>query len=137
MAAIAAVLSAYDAEVVREVTSPFTGIQTAEKFRAFMPNVGELKACCDAVAVRHERMERLRGLPAPCYARHEQEAPDGSLAGVFVPKDHARYQALVDWAASARAKFWKYAKSSDGRDGIWVAYGAWDNNATFMRDARR
>ena len=43
VAAVAAVLSLYEPDIIREATDPRTGIQTAEKFAAFMPNAGELK----------------------------------------------------------------------------------------------
>src|SRR4051812_17879854 len=59
VAAIAAVLTLYDFEIMRDVTDPRTGIQTTEKFAAFMPNAGELKIYCEAVAARVERLQRL------------------------------------------------------------------------------
>jgi hypothetical protein len=56
----------------------------------------------------------------------------GSLAHVFVPRDHPRYPSLAAWSETSRRKFWKFGKSSDGWDGIWVARGVWDPDPLFM-----
>jgi len=50
VAAVAAVLAAYDYELIREVTDPRSGIQASEKHCTFMPQAGEVKVYCDAVA---------------------------------------------------------------------------------------
>ena len=56
VAAIAAVLSDYSPETIRFATDPRGGISTKEKFRAFMPNPGELKAFCEEVEGLKRRM---------------------------------------------------------------------------------
>jgi hypothetical protein len=47
VAAVAAVLSCYSNDTIREATDPRTGISATEKFAAFMPNPGEVKLFCD------------------------------------------------------------------------------------------
>ncbi len=126
VAAIAAVLSRFDTEVIREVTDPRDGIAATEKFATFMPNAGELKIYCDAVAARKYRMERMRELPPVVPVSQRLAAPDrpaGRLANVFVPMGHPRYNALTDWSQTADDSLWYFGKSSDNRDGIWVARG--------------
>jgi hypothetical protein len=137
VASIAAVLARYPADLMRDVTDPNTGIQTTEKFAAFMPNAGELKRYCDEVAARRDRMQRL-GASGPvdfsriCLAPHDRLP--GRLATVFVPTGHKRYSMFVEWAKTADAALWEYGKSSDNRDGIWVSYGAWDNGGGATRN---
>ena len=132
VAAVAAVLALYSTDLIREVTDPRTGIQTSEKFMAFMPNAGELKHYCEGIAARNERLKRLgeRRAPDPQQARlAAPEGAPGSFAHVFVPPGHQRYAGLVEWARTANPKFFRYGKSSDGVDGIWVAYNVWDDGA--------
>lgn len=127
--AVAAVLARYDADLIREVTDPNTGIQTTEKYMSFMPNAGELKVYCEGVAARKDRMRRLGDLPRPDFSRARLGPPDpvpGDLAQVFVPQGHKRYQSLVEWTTTANPRFWRFGKSSDGRLGLWVSWTVWE-----------
>jgi hypothetical protein len=128
--AIAAVLTLYDFDLMREVTDPRTGIQNTEEFMTFMPQSGELKRYCDKVAAHRERIAKMASLPRPAPASHRLEAPiardPGSLANVFVPQGHGRYAKLVEWTQTADPKFWKFGHSSDNRPGIWVSHDVWD-----------
>lgn len=65
VAAIAAVLATCEPDVIREATDPRTGIQSTEKFAAFMPNAGEVKTFCADLATRKERLAHYRRLPPP------------------------------------------------------------------------
>ena len=125
-AAIAAVLSGYEADLIREVTDPRTGICTTEKYMSFMPNAGELKVYCEGIAARRERMQRLGALPPPDYSRARlappQRAP-GDLARVFVPAANPRYPSLFEWSKTADPRKFKFEK----RPGIWVSHDTWDN----------
>jgi hypothetical protein len=128
VSAIAAVLACYDIDLIREVTDPRTGICTTEKFMTFMPNAGELKVYCEAVAARRERIRKLGELPRPDFTQARLSAPPpaaGDLASVFVPDGHPRYSKLVEWAKTASARMWKFGRSSDNRVGIWIAYDVW------------
>lgn len=124
VAAITAVLSRYDAELIREVTDPNTGIITSEKFMTFMPNAGELKIYCDGVAARRERLKHLGSLPAPKPARAALPAPPprpGDKANIFVSEKHHQYDAIVAMAQRENERLWRFGQSPDGTAGIWVA----------------
>jgi hypothetical protein len=130
IAAVAAVLAMFDFDIIREATDPRLGISTSEKFRAFMPNSGELKAYCDALAERKERLKKLAAIPRPVPSTHRLEAPEapaGSWANVHVPEADRRYAKLCEWAAKNEPKFSRYGVSSDGVPGIWVALHALDS----------
>lgn len=127
--AIAAVLTLYDFELMREVTDPRTGIQTTEAFMTFMPQSGELKRYCDDVAARKHRMEELAKIPRLIPADRRLAAPaagPGAWANVFVPAGHRRYERLVVWSQTADERKFRFGKSSDGRDGIWITHNVWD-----------
>lgn len=131
--AIAAVLAMYDADLIREVTDPRTGIATDEKFAAFMPNAGELKRYCDGLAARRERIQRLGALPAVDFNRPRLAAPvrlPGDLATVYVPESNPRCAALIEWARTADRRLWK---RDPGRPGIWVSFDTWDQRHVAAR----
>jgi hypothetical protein len=134
VAAIAAVLSDYDFEIIKEVTDPRTGICTAEKYMSFMPNAGELKVYCEGIAARRERIQRLGSRRPALGPEHHLAAPEalpGDLATIFVPVGHPRYSALIEWARTADPRFWKHGRSSDNGAGIWVSYDIWDKRQIF------
>jgi hypothetical protein len=140
VASIARVLSSYDAELIREVSDPLTGIMTSEKYMSFMPNAGELKVYCDGVAARRERLQRLGSLPAPDFSRARLPPPEpqpGDKATVFVPTNNPRYAELVKWAETADKRLWKFGVSSDNRQGIWVSYDTWENRQVTARRITR
>lgn len=130
VAAIAAVLSLYDLDIIREATDPRTGVQTSEKFAAFMPNSGELKAYCEAIAARKHRLEQLAKIPRPLPVSHQIEAAraPGEFANIFVPEWHPRYARLCEWTKTAAPKFWKFGPSSEGVVGLWVSMDVWEGN---------
>jgi hypothetical protein len=132
VAAVAAVLSSYDTDLIREVTDPRTGIATNEKYMSFMPNAGELKVYCDGVAARRERLKRLGSLPAPDFSRarlpHPQPSP-GDKATIFVPASNPRYGELLEWSKTADPRLFKFEQ----RPGIWVSYDTWDQRKVATR----
>lgn len=121
VAAVAIVLSLYDPDLIREVTDPRTGIQTSEKFAAFMPNAGELKVYCEVIATRRERLEKwqTRAQPAPRLPAPPPRA--GDLANVFVSSKHPKYDRVCHWAKTADPLLWRYDTG-----GIWAGYNALD-----------
>ena len=138
VAAIAAVLSDYDFDLMKEVTDPRTGICSTEKFMTFMPNAGELKVYCETQAARKERLKRLgeRRVPvAPEQRLEPPEQPPGHLANVHIYAGHPRYAALVEWSKTAEPRLWKFGKSSDGRDGIWIPLNVWQDGMAAVREA--
>lgn len=135
VAAISAVLSRYDTDLIREVTDPNTGICTTEKYMSFMPNAGELKVYCDGVVARRDRMQKLAELPPVDFSRARLPAPapaPGSRAKIFVPASNARYQQMLDWSKTADSLDWKF----EARQGIWVSHAAWESRAVPPRQQR-
>lgn len=125
VAAITAVLSLYDADLIREVTDPRTGIMTTEKYMSFMPNAGELKVYCEAEAKRRANLARLGSLPAPDFSRARLFAPEplpGRMATTFIAANHARYPSCVEWTKWADDKFWRVGKGPDGQAGVWFNF---------------
>jgi hypothetical protein len=103
-----------------------------------MPNAGELKVYCEAIASRRERFKRLGELPAPAPSRRRLAAPapaPGDLASIFVPADHVRYPELRAWSETANERQFEFGRSSDNRVGIWIAWEIWDNRQTVARKA--
>lgn len=82
------VLSAYSPEIVREVTSPETGLQRTCKFP---PRVAELVQACDALVARNLRHSRFRdwGLrdpdPAPTEPKLTKEQLLARYGGSILP----------------------------------------------------
>ena len=118
VAAVAAVLSRYDTDLIREVTDPNTGIMTTEKFMTFMPSAGELKVYCEALAGRKERLNRLGSLPKPLPMLPAPPARPGDLANVRIPPSNPRYAKWLEWAqANPDSRFCRMDKH-----GLWIAY---------------
>lgn len=132
VAAITRVLASYDADLIREVTDPLTGIQTSEKYMTFMPQSGELKVYCDGVAARKERLKRLGSLPPVDFSRARLAPPQrqpGDLATIFVPASNQHYPALLKWSETADKRLFKFEQ----RPGIWVSYDTWENRQVKLR----
>lgn len=120
--AIAAVLSLYDTDLIREVTDPRSGIQTTEKHMTFMPQPGELRLYCEGIAARRERMRRLGERRVPDHRQVRLEAPEpqpGDLANVLVRSNHSKYERVCKWAETADKRLWRYVEG-----GIMVGYNA-------------
>lgn len=135
VAAIAAVLSLYEPEIMIEVTDPRTGIQNTDDFKTFMPQSGELKRYCDGVAAVRDRIRKMAAWPAPDPNRMRLAAPvpmPGDKATVLVPKENPRYPALVEWAKTADERLWKF----DPR-GVWVSWDTWDSRSVAARMGAR
>ena len=112
-AGIAAVLMDYSEPLVHRVTDALTGIHTTEKFRGFLPNVGELKAYCDQVAAVEARMGEHAKRPKVQFL---PMAPLPNVAGrranLTVPKGAPIYERMVKRAETADPLDWKW--TSDG-----------------------
>lgn len=135
VAAIAAVLSMYEPDLIREVTDPRSGIATTEKYMSFMPNAGELKVYCDQQAAIRDRIQRLGALPAVDFNRQRLAPPPrqpGDLATIFVPASNPRYAALVKWSETADERKFKF----ETRPGIWVAHDIWDQRTSVVGYSR-
>jgi len=124
MASLGAVLEGFPSEVIVYVTDPRTGMQRRSKWP---PTISEVIEACEEHQAYLERIRKpvrpkLPALPAPSFA----ERPAGALANTFIPTSHERYASLVEWGKTAEAIYWRFGKSSDGRDGIWIPWNIWD-----------
>lgn len=122
---IAAVLTLYDRDLIREVTDPRTGISTTEKFATYMPNSGELKVYCDGIRDRRARIAHLESLPrpGPRMPRLIDDSP-GRRAQILVHSDAPQYQQMVERVQGADKADWR--NDEEGR-GIWVSPGLFYN----------
>lgn len=91
VAAIAAVLATFELDIIREATDPRTGIQSTEKFAAFMPNAGEVKAFCDALASRKLRLAHYRALPPPGRVTRRAPPPDPPVINDATSPHHGKH----------------------------------------------
>jgi hypothetical protein len=135
VAAIAAVLAHYDAELIREVTDPNTGIQTTEKYETWLPNVGELKRYCDGIIAHRQNLARLGPPRQPVAPLPRPEALAGDMASCHVPHTHAKYPSLLEWSVTANPRCWRMGVNSDGVPGIWIDYGTFSARFPNMRGA--
>lgn len=125
MVSLGAVLEQFPSEVIVYVTDPRTGLQRRSKWP---PTISEVVQACEEhqdylARMRKPQRAKLPMLPAPSFA----ERPAGALANTFVPTSHERYARLVEWSKTAEPIFWRFGRSTDGRDGIWIPWNIWDS----------
>ncbi len=124
MVSVGVVLEQFPDDVIVYVTSPRTGIQRRLKWP---PTVNEIIEACEEQLAYFERLKRPKQLPVERLpAPRLRDMPRGSLANVFVPERHRRYQNMVEWAKTAEPVWWKVEEASDGRKGIWVPLNIWE-----------
>jgi hypothetical protein len=119
VASIAAVLTLYDPEIIRDVTDPRTGISTTEKFSSFMPNSGELKIFCDEIRQRRARVAHLGALNKSQQQQYIRDERPGRRANLLVHADAPQYPQVLEWVQTADEADWK--ADEQGR-GVWVNY---------------
>jgi hypothetical protein len=61
--------------------------------------------------------------------------PLSPIVAIFVPPTHGRYASLCKAAETGNPRFYRYGKSSDGRDGIWVAWDLFDDRDRLIESA--
>jgi hypothetical protein len=119
--ALTMVLEKYPRAVVEWATDPRTGIQSTDKFSAFPPNSGELKAFCDEEIARIRRMSEPRLVRKP----HIYEPPPnypGCWAKLFVGPKAPTYAAAIEWSKreGRDPRDWRMGELR-GVQGIWVS----------------
>lgn len=123
MTSLGAVLEQFPDEVIAYITDPRTGIQRRSKWP---PTISEVIEAAEDHMLHLEKLRAPRTVasqPAPAVLL--RDLPAGSLAQVFVPEGHSRYGKLLEWTNTAQPVWWKFGKSSDGRNGLWVSHDAW------------
>ena len=122
---LGAVLEGFPDEVICYVCDPRTGLQRRMKWP---PTISEVIEACEDHRDHLERQRKPRTEPQR-LVEETFDRPQGYLAGVFVPDGHPRYQQMVKWAETApHKKWWKFGKSSEGKNGIWIPFGVWMGN---------
>jgi hypothetical protein len=107
------VLERYPDDIIRDVTSPLTGIQRKYKFP---PALAEVVEFCDGEVARREKISRYTAMGE---IRREARAPQ-HLGNVFVPPDAPQYGAMIERAKKGSANEWRH---DEERPGIWVPLG--------------
>jgi len=107
LANMVAVLSGYTEAIVREVTSPETGLQRKS---VFPPRIAEIVKACEAIVVRDATRKRFQewgkpdeklALGPPPHERPTREQLLKKFGGSLLPKDFGK---SVEEIARARAK---------------------------------
>lgn len=117
------ILAEFPEEVIEYITSPRTGLQRRSKWP---PTISEVLTACEDHQLYLARLRETKRA-APLLRAPSKLGVPGSLANVFVPNDNPRYGRLVEWCKQANPIWYRYGKSSDGRDGIWVGRNHWDD----------
>ena len=133
-------LSIYPWAVIERAASPSRGIAAYVAY----PNLAKFKELLDGWHAEHvddmrrrgelrqSRANSLRLCPPPDTGRvHVQ----GDLANVHVYDSHPRYAALVEWSKTAELRLWKFGRSSDGREGIWIPLNVWQDGQASVKKA--
>ncbi len=125
-------LSIYPWQVLERAISPVRGLAAYVAY----PNLAKFKEFLDewhaeyvADLRRHgllkqQRSDSLRLCPPPDRDRPQVQ---GDLANVHIYDSHPQYPALVEWSKTANLRLWKFGKSSDGREGIWIPLNVWQD----------
>jgi len=133
-------LSIYPPAVLERAASPSRGLAAYVSY----PNLAKFKELLDEWHAEHiedlrrrgelrqQRTGSLRLCPPPDSRR--VHVP-GELANVHVPAGHVRYASLVEWVKTAELRLWKFSKSSDGRDGIWIPLNVWQEGRPAAKSA--
>ena len=133
-------LSIYPRAVLERASSPSRGLAAYVSY----PNLAKFRELLDEWhadhvddmrrrgMLRQERADSLRLIPPP-----DRNAPraQGDLANIHIYDSHPRYGTLVEWSKTVDIRFWKFGKSSDGRDGIWIPLNVWQDGQAAVRKA--
>lgn len=120
---LGAILSDFPEEVVIYVTSPRTGMQRRSKWP---PTISEIVTACEEHQGFLKRHRTEKPLVVQRLIHEPAEPTPGDLATLFVPKNHPRYPTFIEWTKYGSPRLWRYGKSSDCRDGIWINLTIWE-----------
>lgn len=116
------VLERYSDDIIREVTSPITGIQRRAKFP---PSIAEIVEICDDTHERTIRFRNYAQLGRTTFRRGKRpfDNGQGAWAQLFVPASADRYAEMLENTKKADKREWRY---DHDRGGIWVVYDWWE-----------
>lgn len=126
VAACTAVLTHYSAEIVKAVTDPVFGLPSRKSETGWsgLPDVADVKAACEAEAVRTERLQKYAALPRTEFKRLPRPAAGhGDWATILVLPNTPQYPRMVEVIKDADVRKWKH--DAGGR-GIWVSFDLLD-----------
>lgn len=118
LAQLGMVLERYPDAVIRDVTSPLTGIQRRSKFP---PTIAEVVAACDDEVARAERIRRFSEMRAAL--REPRPVDPTARANLLVHRDAPGYDAMVEWANKAGPQWYR-----TDPQGIWVPLGVYQEH---------
>ncbi len=109
------VLERYPDQIIRDITSPLTGIQRRSKFP---PTIAEVVTACDEEVARAERIKRYSEMRAA--PREPRPVDPTARANLLVHRDAPGYDAMVKWAKTAGPEWYRWDPQ-----GIWVPLGVY------------
>lgn len=138
-AGVVELLSTYPQLVIQRAVSPARGLPGLVAY----PNLAKFKAILDGWAeelweeerVRRAKAPRLEAPPPRLTPRRIDDPPAGHFGNVHIPASHPRYAKLCEWAKTAEPKFWRYGKSSESVDGIWIPHSIWEDGTSAFNKA--
>lgn len=131
-------LSIYPQAVLDRAASPSRGLAAYVAY----PNLAKFKELLDGWhaeyvddlrrrgLLRQQRAGSLRLCPPPDAGHRPVQ---GEFANVHIYDSHPRYAKLVEWSKTAEPRLWKFGKSSDGRDGIWIPLSVWQDGQAAVK----
>jgi len=128
---LCSILSEFSEEVVLYITSPRTGIQRRSKWP---PTISEVLQACEEQRDYLAKLREARKV-VPLLPRRPTLGVPGSLANVFLSDTWDRYARVLEWTKAADPRHYRAGKSSDGRNGMWVALNAYQDG--FPLEAER
>lgn len=121
VAAVAAVLSRYDAETIKNVTDPFGGIPSRKTENGWsgLPDVADVKEACEAEASRRARIADLGRYKTKPFVRLPRPPLQGRRANIFVGSNTPQYAAMVKRMTAKETDPLDW-RADDKRPGVWV-----------------
>ena len=108
------VLERYADEIIREITSPLTGIQRKQFKHSGPPTIADIVEACDNEVARLGRIRRFSSMQTARFAAHVPR----HRGNVFVPPGALGYEAMCELAKTGDPM--NFCLDND-RAGIWVA----------------
>lgn len=118
LAQLGMVLERYPDQIIRDITSPLTGVQRRSKFP---PTIAEVVVMCDEEVARAERIRRFSEMRAA--PREPRPVDPTARANLLVHRDAPGYDAMVKWAKAAGPQWYR----TDPK-GIWVPLGVYQEH---------
>lgn len=125
------VFSDYPASVVEFVADPRTGV--IADYPMGLPNVGQIRAVCEATLRRQETLTRFAKMPK--YRPYVPPPPSKPKPNLFVPEFSGKYQQMTDFHHKSGGEMSFYKKdhaylNGDTANGIMVPHHWFDTGSS-------